>query len=496
MTNQGSLNYQPEPERYTQHWAIGVAIFSFFIAAAISPFTGIGVALYFLHRYVDQDRLAAAREEQKRLADEAHQRHLEVIRQSLGSLPSDGRAIAIPRHLSYHDGSLAVFIEAMEVYEKQGKAVEPSKQEPQVQMEQKTKVGSAVQGGNAEPSKVSSPASPPDRKVENRPQINSIAPSTQQTDLALRMAQAMSSRIICAAPRTGKGLLIRTALGYVQQLRPDVDLWALDIKADPGEDGYYDIFAPGRLLRVNLMGFDKPKDADAVIQRFFHAFNQSTALTKLIWVNEVVSLSAKLAPSLWKLIQQFAIGLCSAGSTGNDGQTGRFIWFDTQSPNVADFGLRTNASRNVFRRIFLMNADRSLLSSAVSSGFALGIDDYELLDFRSTGAQVVGFDSMSGAWVALPLYEPPISGKREESTEAPGEAIALPDSDVPPNQPQAKRPKLTKSELHLTAGMLAEWIESTGITEASQVYEKWQSRKHGFTRPEIRYLLAMIEDEE
>jgi hypothetical protein len=214
------------------------------------------------------------------------------------------------------------------------------------------------------------------------PTIAQVAPET--TDLALAMAKRLTSRIVCAAPRTGKGMLIHTALEYVQRLRPDVELWALDIKAEPQEDLYYARFEPRRVLRLGLMGFDKPPAADKRIQAFFHAFNQSTAQTKLLWVNECVTLAAKLAPALWKQIQQFAVGLCSAGATGNDGQTGRFIWFDTQSPNVTDLGLRTNASRNVFKRVFLANDDRSLLPSAVSCGFALGIEGYELEDLSRT----------------------------------------------------------------------------------------------------------------
>jgi hypothetical protein len=48
----------------------------------------------------------------------------------------------------------------------------------------------------------------------------------------------------------------------------------------------------------------------------------------------------------------------------------------------------------------------------------------------------------------------------------------------------------------LMAAELAEWIEKTGITDASEVYSRWQSRKHGFSRPEIRYLLSLIDPNE
>jgi hypothetical protein len=226
-----------------------------------------------------------------------------------------------------------------------------------------------------------------------------------QTDLAKLMAERLVSRIICAAPRTGKGVLIVNALSHLKQLRPDVEIWAIDIKADPGENAYYTIFEPDKLLRINLMAFDKPDGADEAIANHFRSFQQSTTTTKLLWLNEAVTCAAKIEPKLWRNIQQFAIALCSAGATGSDGQTGRFLWIDTQSPNVSDLGLKTNASRNVFRRTFLTNEDRSLLTSAVGSGFALGIDESEIGELEATGSRVIAYDSLLGEWIALPHYK-------------------------------------------------------------------------------------------
>lgn len=249
---------------------------------------------------------------------------------------------------------------------------------------------------------------------------------TQPTDLALQIAQHLTSRIVCAAPRTGKGLLIFNALEYLRKLRPDCELWALDIKADPGENGYYKGIAPDKLLRLNLMGFDKPEGADQRIAAFFRAFNSSVALTKLLWLNETVTLAAKLDPKLWKNIQDFAVGLCSAGATGNEGQTGRFLWVDTQSPNVTDIGLRTNAARNVFRRVFLINHDRSLLPSAVSSGFASSPSDAELADLQATGSKVLAFDSFSNKWIALPNCSPPSPHVETPSVSAVQQPVTVP----------------------------------------------------------------------
>lgn len=257
-------------------------------------------------------------------------------------------------------------------------------------------------------------------------------------DLALQMAQRLTSRIVCAAPRTGKGLLIFNALEHIRRLRPDIELWALDIKADPGENGYYQHFAIDKLLRINLMGFDKPPSADERIGNFFRAFSQSTAVTKLLWLNEGVSLSAKLDKALWKNIQDFAVGLCSAGSTGNDGQTGRFLWIDTQSPNVSDLGLRTNAARNVFRRVFLLNSDRSLLPSAISSGFAMAISEESIAELQATGSKVLAYDSLSNDWLALPIAQPPSAYATPEQRSLRAQLEGLPEtpSDSPSSFPE------------------------------------------------------------
>jgi hypothetical protein len=63
------------------------------------------------------------------------------------------------------------------------------------------------------------------------------------------------------------------------------------------------------------------------------------------------------------------------------------------------------------------------------------------------------------------------------------------------SKPNIKKPELPRKELMLIAAELAEWIEQTGITDASEVYSKWQSRKHGFSRPEIRYFLTLIDSD-
>ena len=82
-------------------------------------------------------------------------------------------------------------------------------------------------------------------------------------------------------------------------------------------------------------------------------------------------------------------------------------------------------------------------------------------------------------------------------TATPGEGLEARSPTSTDNTKDAtnlKKPDLSKVELGLVIAELCEWIEAEKVTKPSEVYEKWKSRKHGFSRPEIRFLLQRIED--
>jgi hypothetical protein len=58
----------------------------------------------------------------------------------------------------------------------------------------------------------------------------------------------------------------------------------------------------------------------------------------------------------------------------------------------------------------------------------------------------------------------------------------------------AQRPNLSRTELSLAIAELSEWMDSTGKSDVSDIYSNWKGgkKKHGFTRPEIRFLLTAI----
>ena len=82
-------------------------------------------------------------------------------------------------------------------------------------------------------------------------------------------------------------------------------------------------------------------------------------------------------------------------------------------------------------------------------------------------------------------------------TATPGEEIekrSFTSTDNTKDSTNLKKPDLSRVELGLVIAELCEWIEAEKVTKPSEVYEKWKSRKHGFSRPEIRFLLQRIED--
>jgi hypothetical protein len=102
-----------EPEDFSQHIAVGVGILSFFIAAAVSPLVGVGVALYAVHRYIDKDKLNEDRHNRDRLLEQQHQMYLSHWRGVLEAVP-DGEDPPVPRGLSWQDGSMAEYLHLWE----------------------------------------------------------------------------------------------------------------------------------------------------------------------------------------------------------------------------------------------------------------------------------------------------------------------------------------------------------------------------------------------
>ena len=86
--------------------------------------------------------------------------------------------------------------------------------------------------------------------------------------------------------------------------------------------------------------------------------------------------------------------------------------------------------------------------------------------------------------VKNPQPEPVPSGEsRREKLEA------LLKLETPQN---GARPNLSPKDLMLAIALLAEWMEENPDVEAEKIYEKYNARRKGFSRPEIRFLLTQL----
>ena len=73
---------------------------------------------------------------------------------------------------------------------------------------------------------------------------------------------------------------------------------------------------------------------------------------------------------------------------------------------------------------------------------------------------------------------------------------STPDQEAPQEEGKSNisKPNLPAKDLMLAIAMLAEWMEENLDVEAEKIYEKYNARRKGFSRPEIRFLLTQIEN--
>jgi len=73
---------------------------------------------------------------------------------------------------------------------------------------------------------------------------------------------------------------------------------------------------------------------------------------------------------------------------------------------------------------------------------------------------------------------------------------STPDQEAPQEEAKSNisKPNLPAKDLMLAIAMLAEWMEENLDVEAEKIYEKYNARRKGFSRPEIRFLLTQIEN--
>lgn len=217
------------------------------------------------------------------------------------------------------------------------------------------------------------------------------APTTA-IDIAASLAAPIKSSIIVGQPGAGKGLAVAYATRAIKAAHPEVSIWVIDPKSDPGEAAYW--LACDRVLDEPIPAFPSGEDIEdfqSKVDRFVDEF-KAVLGPKLLIVDETLAIK-ELMPGWFK---GFSVACNHLASTGRSRAV--YVWLISQTPNASDFGI-SGGARNVFRRVLLLAAD-DLGLIANNSTFFSGQPSAALL--RQTGR--VAFDSLGGKWAAVPQY--------------------------------------------------------------------------------------------
>ncbi|GAQ00121.1 hypothetical protein [Leptolyngbya sp. NIES-2104] len=307
----------------------------------------------------------------------------------------------------------------------------------------------------------------------------------------------LRTSLIISVSGGGKDILLSNALRSFLSIYPKFTVIVMDCKNDPKETGYYAELDRVTFYRLNL-AISSDSTISAWIDAILDDFNGRPECCLLI-CNEGTLIREKS--------KRYADVVKSLVSSGDSRQ--KYCWEAGQSAHNDD--LKTNgASRSRFRPLMIGMLGEEMQIEAVlqAKWFADSARDLSAItsEMRRSPVRRAWCDGMR--WYPMPElpnhsgYDrdartfvvdcEPKNDCRVAEIKSSEDTKQSAQSDAKAN---TKKPELSRKEIMLVAAELAEWLDQTGIADASNVYEKWQSRKHGFSRPEIRYLLTLIDSD-
>lgn len=305
----------------------------------------------------------------------------------------------------------------------------------------------------------------------------------------------LRTALIVSVSGGGKDILLSNALRKFLELYSQFSAIVMDCKDDSKEYGYYADLPRVKVYRLNL-AVSSDSTIAAWIDAALDDFNRRPENTLLI-CNE-----GTLARDKSK---RYIDTIASLVSSGDSRQ--KYAWEAGQSGHTDD--LKVNgAARSRFRPMVIAMDGEAMQIEAIlrAKWLADSANDMQACRSEIRRSPVARAWSDGQQWYAMPKLENYAGYDRDArsfvSTEAAkgsagGEPIRNHKEWIQTDSKAGiKKPGLSRKDTMLMAAELAEWIEKTGITDASEVYSRWQSRKHGFSRPEIRYLLSLIDSNE
>lgn len=308
------------------------------------------------------------------------------------------------------------------------------------------------------------------------------------------IGERLRTSLIVSVSGGGKDFLLSNAVRKFLELYPQFSVIVMDCKDDSKEYGYFANLPRVKVYRLNL-AVSSDSTIAAWVDAVMDDFNACPEKTLLI-CNEGTVVRDKS--------KRYVDAIASLVSSGDSRQ--KYAWEAGQSGHTDDLKIN-GAARSRFRPMVIAMSNEEMQVEAIlrAKWLADSANDMQACrsEMRCSGIGRAWSDGQR--WYAMPELENYAGYDRDARSFTLAQKVKESDEDEPilnhketgqtNSKPNVKKPEMSRKELMLIAAELAEWIEQTGITDASEVYSKWQSRKHGFSRPEIRYFLTLIDSD-
>jgi hypothetical protein len=338
------------------------------------------------------------------------------------------------------------------------------------------------------------------------------------------VAENPKSSFFSAPARTGKGITITACIRLVQArvkagTLSKVTFWAMTPKQDPKENWYWETC--DQFFNPDIETGDRAIAARAIYDfiKAFTALSRTPQSPTILVVDELTRLVGLLKgikmetidPELFsgdaKTFSDWLVDKLIYSASMSQ-SVGFYVWVATPSSAVGNRGF-TKGDIDSLNLYTLATQDNLKFADGGSAAFsAPKTDAHHPVFSRGYGA---GYCHQNKRWYPVPNLTAQIAGRLDrpvrlhnlwvsDGLQAVGSSIATAvelkaiEEESTDSKGTAQRPNLTRTELSLAIAELSEWLDGTEKSDVAEIYSSWKGgkKKHGFTRPEIRFLLSAI----
>lgn len=334
------------------------------------------------------------------------------------------------------------------------------------------------------------------------------------------VAENPKSSFFSAPTRTGKGVTIAACIRMVQArvkagTLTNVTFWALTPKQDPKEDWYWETC--DQFLNPEIEDGDGILAAREIYEfiRAFTALPRTPQSPTILVVDELTRLVGLLRTIRMESVDPDMFGGDSKTfgdwlvdkliySASMSQSIGFYVWISTPSSAVGSRGF-TKGDIDSLNIYTLATRDNLKFANGGSAAFSAPKTDANHPVF--TRGFVAGYCHQNKRWYHVEDMSKQVAAKSSTPIHLTNywvpdsmqtvsvKTTAQPDEPETDNKVDSQRPNLTRTELSLAVAELGEWTEKNDADDVHKVYSNWKGGKkgHGFSRPEIRFLMTIVE---